>query len=151
MPQVQEFIKTCVRTKTPPMSEKWTFASAYSASQLQNCVQKLAAIILRTSMKAKLGFPIYPAKPTELTRVQRTLYRFQIYKYLFTKVNPLGRGVESELHNSEIQLEFLLCFPPWEIEQIACVHDFFCEYATSGTHFHILFHCHTCMISLAPF
>ncbi|POR35850.1 Uncharacterized protein TPAR_03953 [Tolypocladium paradoxum] len=62
---------------------------------------------------------------TELTRLQRSLYRFQLCCSLFgasrlTAPGVTGRNFEAE----EILVHFLGLFEPWEIEKIGCIYFF---------------------------
>lgn len=55
----------------------------------------------------------------ERIRIQRAFYRFQLYCNLVPKNN-----LEGGLGPEEARYEFFDCFPSWENEEIACVHDY---------------------------
>lgn len=69
-----------------------------------------------------------PATKTELCRIYRALYRYELYSRLFGR----GRDIEqhlmatipTEYDENDIRYMFLSLFPIHEVEEIACIHKF---------------------------
>ena len=78
--------------------------------------------------------------PNEIRRFYRAFYRFEIFCRLFRDWDvPLAdqnspdasdgdRPSTPELDSMEKSLRFLSLFNPWEVEELACVRDYFCSY-----------------------
>ena len=72
--------------------------------------------------------PDSPSK-TELRRIYRALYRFELFCTLFCPpihcdyLKPIDR--ENEADGRDMADWFLQIFQPWEVEEIACVYDYF--------------------------
>lgn len=62
-----------------------------------------------------------PLSPTETVRLQRAFLRFEIY----CRINPISRRCGNMLR-SDIQFYFFIKkIEPWEVEEIACIHEYF--------------------------
>jgi hypothetical protein len=62
----------------------------------------------------------------EKRRIYRALYRFELFRALFTKpcgipMSPESRGYFDPMNKSFL---FLSVFKVWEVEELACVHDY---------------------------
>ena len=78
--------------------------------------------------------------PNEIRRFYRAFYRFEIFCRLFRNWDvPLpdqnspdasdgDRPSTPELDSMEKSMRFLSLFNPWEVEELACVRDYFCSY-----------------------
>ena len=62
------------------------------------------------------------ASADEEFRIQRAMYRFQMYCNLFRDVN---RDRKSRLDFSGTLSSFFENFPPWANEQLGCINDYF--------------------------
>ncbi|KAI1213130.1 uncharacterized protein F4807DRAFT_312305 [Annulohypoxylon truncatum] len=102
-----------------------TIAEAAAIAKLQSTVSRLADEFVKTNIR-KLPTPTHgeqtslslePSK-SEKRRIMRALYAIEIFYNLFRKTTMSDEGV------GQCMNEFLLNFAPWEIEQIACVHEF---------------------------
>lgn len=65
-----------------------------------------------------------PLSPTEKVRLRRALYRTELYGKLFNR-RPNVQVPMKPLHQSEQEKIFLTKFPPWEVEEMACVWHYF--------------------------
>ncbi|KAK4141775.1 uncharacterized protein C8A04DRAFT_30621 [Dichotomopilus funicola] len=65
----------------------------------------------------------YPLSRTEIQRVQRALYRLEVY---YNICSPAGKGRSGEtyIEKAKDRMRLLALFAPWQIEQILCVHEF---------------------------
>ena len=57
-----------------------------------------------------------PLSTNETTRIRRALYRYELYCNMFGPQNYM-------LHEHEVMV-FLRLFPPWEVEEIGCIHTY---------------------------
>ena len=129
--RVLEFVQSqLVSRKSPQIS--WILPEALPLSNLHQAVEYFAAsfalrTLARLSPSAFAGtLPEYPLSPEELYRIQRALYRFEIYCNLF-------RGRKSgALDINEQQEVFFSKFSPWENEQLGCVHDYLFHLISPG-------------------
>lgn len=66
-----------------------------------------------------------PLSNTEETRIVRALYHFQLYCNLFGvgRYKPVT-GRRLNLYPEDIMRLFLNVFEPWEVEEMACIHNF---------------------------
>ncbi|KAI9877686.1 MAG: hypothetical protein M1830_003128 [Pleopsidium flavum] len=81
-------------------------------------------LILPISRKSEMSHA--PPSSTEIRRIHRSFYRFELYCLLF-KRREIQHGVvhDRERLGSQAQSDmFLSLFPPWEVEEICCVHDY---------------------------
>lgn len=76
------------------------------------------------------------ASPDEVFRIQRAIYRFQLYCNLFRF--PYTRQQIAHDLESLLTVCFFGPFSPWVNEQLACVHDYF-ERILSRSKFHFFF------------
>ena len=64
---------------------------------------------------------ITPLSTNEARRISRAFYRFEIFCMIFCEP---GLSVKPELDCADMCHLFLNQFPPWEVEEIACVRDY---------------------------
>ena len=68
-------------------------------------------------------FKLSPTRQ-ELRRIERALYRFEIYCDLFREIpNERSSTIPSAINSEQSQL-FFAKFAPYENEQLGCIHDF---------------------------
>ena len=65
-----------------------------------------------------------PLSNTEETRIVRALYRFQLYCNLFGVGRSKNHTKWLDFYPDSIMRLFLNVFEPWEVEEIACIHNF---------------------------
>lgn len=68
-----------------------------------------------------------PLSVNEVTRIERTLYRFELYCNLFRESAQF-----TFIPGAEQRAVFFSKFSPWENEQLACVHDYLAEAVRKG-------------------
>jgi len=122
----------------------WTISKALSISEFHRHVHFFAADFASSALATT---PQAQATPKELCRIQRTLYRFELY------CNSVGRSnaCEFEYFSEEEQRGYFFArFPPWENEQLACVHDYLFE-QLSLRMYSCLFFCGFPMLTDAAF
>ena len=119
--------------------------SAFKLTQLQIRVQHATEDLCQTALSSH-PFPGNQAEDSgqlssnECRRFYRAFYRFEMFCNLFRnwKDSPDERDLSdalsasddstSELDSMEKSSRFLSLFKPWEVEELACVRDFFCNY-----------------------
>ncbi|TGJ80711.1 hypothetical protein E0Z10_g8051 [Xylaria hypoxylon] len=93
-------------------------------SRLHFCVDALAKEFAATALaKHPLSRYSLPSTCQEISRIERALYRFEIYCNLFRESEKRFAGSESPL-NDERKSLFFANFAPCENEQLGCVLDF---------------------------
>ncbi|MCJ1391400.1 hypothetical protein MMC18_004264 [Xylographa bjoerkii] len=69
-----------------------------------------------------------PMSPTERRRIERTLYRFELYCNLFREC----KYGDDHFSPAEQRDSFFARYTPWENEQLACVRDYLIERLSTG-------------------
>ena len=128
---------------TPP--EHLDLESLSKLARLQNQVQHATDDLCQKAFSChafagKLVGHGEQLSPNEIRRFYRAFYRFEIFCRLFRDWDlPLAeqkssdapyraRGSTPELDSMEKSSRFLGLFNPWEVEELACVRDYFCSY-----------------------
>ena len=62
-----------------------------------------------------------PASETEHIRLQRALYRVDLFCYVFHSSDKSNDKKHKQIASKEQEYRFLSRLPPWEVEEIACV------------------------------
>lgn len=70
---------------------------------------------------------------SELTRIERTLYRFELYNNLFAVLRRSGSARNPTWTISERGSYLSDVFAPWENEQLACIRDYLLEELSACT------------------
>lgn len=122
------------------MLEHLDLKTASRLARLQNQVQHATEDLCQQAFSSH-PFTIDQGKPCkklssdENCRFYRAFYRFEIFCTLFRSLeNPLSivsdedEGSTSELDSLENSNLFLSLFNPWEVEELACVRDYFHNY-----------------------
>lgn len=116
---IQHFVTTNFhqRPKTP---QDWTLQQAHRIGKLSDCVSQLADRFTSDTI-ARAPLSQWESAPTsqELRRIQRVLYRFEIYRNLFHESAQAQSGIVDQQYEL-----FFESFTSWEIEQLGCIHDF---------------------------
>ncbi|KAI0379570.1 hypothetical protein F5Y04DRAFT_290175 [Hypomontagnella monticulosa] len=116
------FSNSFLGVKKPPPSS-WKLVDALPLSQFHGVVEplttRLSSLAFNRAPRRIRETPFQsPPTHTEVLRIQRALYRFQLYCNLF----------QNEVQDSSRQRGlFFSHFSVWENEQLACVHDLLIE------------------------
>ena len=65
-----------------------------------------------------------PVSTTELCRIHRSLYRFELYCVLFRQRRQRNGPPLDRLSSEDQSIMFLSLYPPWEVEELYCIHDY---------------------------
>ncbi len=124
-----------IRRETSFSVPKWTFRDTLDLSELHSHVEFFARIFASSALSHNpvTGLPkTGPVKisPSELIRIERTLYRFEFYHTSFAKRElPVGlTEIFTENNTVQDRARYLHTgFAPWENEQLACIRDYLFE------------------------
>jgi hypothetical protein len=115
------------RRMPPPQS--WTLADALSISKLYSHVHYFATDFACKCLGIQAlerGVQQSPPSQLEIARIERTLYRFEMYCNIFKDFrNPV-------LSVDEQREIFFSRFSPCENEQLACIHDYLYRKVSPG-------------------
>lgn len=134
--------------ETSSLLPTWNLRNALAVSELHGHIQFFANNFASSALSQNpvTGLPETdpaPASPSELIRIQRTLYRFELYCNLFAE-RRRSFGGYFETFNVNEQGRYLAAgFAPWENEQLACIRDYLI-----GTLSKCTFHLWICIKSL---
>ncbi|MCJ1249618.1 hypothetical protein MMC30_006844 [Trapelia coarctata] len=104
--------------RVPRQCTSW---EALALSELQKHVQFFADDFASSALATASP---NQASPMEMHRIQRAFYRFELYCNLFRS----RKGFREERFSAQEQRDhFFAKFCPWEIEQLACIHDYLFE------------------------
>ena len=129
------------------LSRHWSFRDALYLDNLHNHVEYFARGFITTALNPKTDHNAFSvnaqtASSSEQHRVERTLYRFELYCNLFRKrerkrrelsrnrLNPEERFIHREQHQI-----FFERFPPWENEQFASIREYLFKRLSIRKHF----------------
>lgn len=123
-----------------PISSTLTMQGALQLQDLHTqVVRPLARRFIQSC--AKLSAPQFPledslssnpASPLEEDRIMRSLYRFEVFNKLFGLFTWPDEEVSDYRFKSFIRSYFSET-SPWEIAQLACIHDFLAREVMTGT------------------
>lgn len=126
---IQDFIARHLSKRQPP-PVSWTLCDAIPVAKLHACVSALTLqFVTATSMKSP-ACGTRPATRTELSRIERAMYRFEIFCNLFRSFDDSAPRLLEQLWDT-----FFLNFSPWESEQLACVHDYLVQAVFPGMYY----------------
>jgi hypothetical protein len=116
--ETQNFMSKYFFTRRRPRP-KWNLSQALSMVTLYDHVKFFAKQFSYDALNSsQLENSIYPPSRAEIARIERALYRFQIYCNLFP-------GLKRPLFDASFQKSvFFNKFSPWENEQVAAIHDY---------------------------
>ncbi|KAI9758185.1 MAG: serine/threonine protein kinase [Chaenotheca gracillima] len=87
----------------------------------------ISSTLSRYPMRQTPLKPDGPPSANELRRIYRAFYRFELYCVLFRRRPTEPRLVsisDGRLAASDQYRHFLYFLPPWEVEELFCVHDY---------------------------
>ena len=136
--KVRKLLENCDGNRSSSLDQRWRLRDALALSKLHEHVQfftdRFASSALSIDPTGEvLSFSESQPSVTELHRIQRTFYRFEIFCNLFREREHKGRDSVSKILNpnteaglspKEKQTLFFARFPPWENEQLACIRDY---------------------------
>ncbi|CAF9920038.1 MAG: hypothetical protein ALECFALPRED_001411 [Alectoria fallacina] len=137
---IQDFLNEYFGDSVPHKSQKWKLSEALHMSRIHSCVEfftaEFASFALSKNPTAR-GSNAAPSF-TEIIRIKRILYRFELYCNLFRKPihDRMIRGQRncliqpSPFEKQEQRGIFFDRFSPWENEQLGCIHDYLIEEIT---------------------
>ncbi|KAH7385023.1 hypothetical protein BKA64DRAFT_681994 [Cadophora sp. MPI-SDFR-AT-0126] len=119
---LESFSEANFRKRRPP-PEVYTFSDALNMSEMHTRIDFLTKAFVRKALKASPYASLdESASPAEIDRIERTFYRFEIYRHIF------GRFQQNREWRVQAQQNmFFKYFSPWENEQLACVHEFLAQ------------------------
>lgn len=122
-----QFVDKRLRLRQSPLPRKWLLSDAARLGRLHCAVEWLADTFVTECFARKpLTSSDAPATTLEVRRIQRALYRFEIYCNLFRPGPPArgsGRQRDPLFYRQQKQL-FFENFAQLENEQLGCIHDF---------------------------
>lgn len=134
---IQVFLIEYFGSSVPHKFQKWNLSEALHMSRVHGCVEFFAAEFASFALSKNSTTRGSNAAPsfTELIRIKRILYRFELYCNLFRKpshdrmirdkrnclIQPSPFGKQEQRHI------FFDMFSPWENEQLGCIHDYLIE------------------------
>ena len=137
---VQDFLIKYFRRSPLHTSYRWDLSDALLMSKIHACVEFFAAEFASSALSHNPTARGSNAPPsyTEMIRIKRNLYRFELYCNLFRKpgYDRMRRGERncliqpSPFREQEVRNIFFDNFSPWENEQLGCIHDYFIEEIT---------------------
>jgi hypothetical protein len=130
----RDFVRHHLHSRTAP-TELWTLSKALSVSKLQSRVEFFARGFTAETLgdSSALGYldhapPHWRLSRTEVNRIHRAFYRFEVYCNLFRDPTLFNLSEQKDL--------FFSRFSNWENEQLACVHDFLFRLVCPGVFAH---------------
>lgn len=137
---VQEFLNEYFGNSISHEAKKWNLTEALHMSKVHSCVEFFATEFASSALSKNPTTRGSNAAPscTEMIRIKRILYRFELYCNLFR--NPsydrMIRGERncllkpSPFRAQEQRPIFFDKFSPWENEQLGCIHEYLIEVIT---------------------
>ena len=137
---VEDFLqrqKVIITTDQSTLRRPWTLSQGIYVDKLYQHIQYFAADLASSALSEMFplssginnGPTIPPPSASEIRRMERTFFRFELYCNLFRNYRVDRR----KRFTAEEQMEvFLNQFPPWEVEQLACVRDYLLRYIADG-------------------
>lgn len=132
---VRQILSQYFDTDKPPFLA-WKLSRAIPIAKLHNDIHYLAtelashAIAKIPASEEEPDSAHMPLSTNEITRIERTLYRFEIY------CNVFGRYAQfTFIPGAEQRAVFFSKFAPWENEQLGCVHDYLAGAVKQGKNY----------------
>ncbi|RYC56095.1 hypothetical protein CHU98_g10120 [Xylaria longipes] len=124
---ISNFVAQNLRQRPTP-TRSWSLPKALRLGRLHFYVEAWAEKFVEVTLTKKpLKRSQRPVTYQEICRIQRALYRFEIYCNLFREV----LDVNSPVYNEQESLYFAR-FASYENEQLGCIHDFLVRAITPG-------------------
>lgn len=139
---VEDFLqrqKLIITDETTLLLRPWTLSVGIYVDKIYQHVHYFAADFASSALSemfplsstANNGLTLTPQpSASEIHRMERTFFRFELYCNLFRKYPTVS---EKRFTPKEQMKLFLEQFPPWEVEQLVCVRDYLLRYIADGT------------------
>ena len=105
----------------------------YVATLRDGCIKMCERAKTGISMEESLS--ISPPSPSEIGRIDRALYRFEMFRKLFRGLDTRFNFFRSDDKEPDSVRDFFLRFAPWENAQLGCIHDLLFYQVIPGTLF----------------
>lgn len=137
--RTRDFLRELQRDK--PISRRWSLSDILTVSKLHQRVQFFAVDF---SLSARAANPIggsvfdvdsSPLSSSELRRIERTFYYFELYCNLFRE----GKQNDGRFDETEQREVFFSKFSPWQNEQLSCIHQYLFRSLSVGIYVKLLF------------
>ncbi|KAI8948488.1 hypothetical protein F4801DRAFT_556711 [Xylaria longipes] len=116
---ILDFVAQNLQQRPAPPTA-WSLQKALHLGRLHFHVDALAKKFVATTLsRHPLNQSSHLVTDQEICRIERALYRFEIYCNLFREVSDVG----SPIYDEQGSLYFAH-FAPYENEQLGCIHDF---------------------------
>ena len=124
--------RTYARGETSFSVPTWTLRDTLDLSELHSHVEFFARTFASSALSHNpvTGLPkTDPVKisPSELIRIERTFYRFELYHTSFAERQDFSIGRTETFTAQDRALYLFTYFAPWENEQLACIRDYLVE------------------------
>lgn len=127
--EIRRFLEEYKSTRTEPASvsiERFPLTHIATLSRVQYAVRFASkdfcqATLSRHPLSSEKEEDIPPLSTNEARRINRAFYRFEIFCTIFSQP---GFKVKRKLDCMDMCHLFLNQFPPWEVEEIACIRDY---------------------------
>lgn len=138
---VEDFLqrqKLIIIDQTTQLRRPLTFSGGIYVDRIYQHVHYFAADFASSALSKMIPLsssanngPTLTPQPSasEIHRMERTFFRFEIYCNLFRKYKTLSEKRFTPKEQMEL---FLKQFPPWEVEQLVCVRDYLLRYIADG-------------------
>lgn len=104
---------------------QWSLSQAIPLARLHETIEYFTDSLVFTVFAQKPC--ANPVSRTERLRIGRNFYRFQVYCNLFQNMRMIPINADHDQRDS-----YFSQFAPWEIEQLACIHDYLLGTITPG-------------------
>ena len=122
---IQDFVAKYLRQRCP-LPRSWTLRDALPVGKLHLSLRDFATKFANACLTKEplRSATLTTPTPGERDRINRALYRFEIFCNLFRKPDVVNFEDQRNL--------FFSNFSPWENEQLACIHDFLVRQISPG-------------------
>lgn len=125
----RDFAGRYLSSRRPVPIRNWKLKDALVISRLHDDVECLAESYVERAMEVrrKDGKEARSPSNVEIWRIERALYRFEMYCNLFrSRQSIYGHYVTDQVDT------FFFAFAPWETEQLACIHEYLVGLVSPG-------------------
>lgn len=130
--------KLIITNETTLLPRPWTLSGGIYMDRIYQHVRYFAADFASSALSEMFPLsssanngPTLTPQPSasEIHRMKRTFFFFELYCNLFRKCPTVGEKRFTPKEQMEL---FLEQFPPWEVEQLVCVRDYLLRYIADG-------------------
>lgn len=135
---VEDFLrrqKLIITDATTILLRPWTLSGGIYVDRIYQHVCYFAADFASSALsemfplKSSANNGLTQPSASEIYRMKRTFFRFELYCNLFRKYTTASEKRFTPKEQMEL---FLKQFPPWEVEQLVCVRDYLLRYIADG-------------------